>query len=78
MLMSDPQIVHVEEIVRDARVYTVSVVRVSGGLCAQWSCACGELEALPQRFLTIADAVKQATRELHAHHQAQHPADARS
>src|SRR5687768_7904867 len=46
-LMSSAQIVHVEEVLLGKRTYTITVVRIAGGLAARWYCDCGAAVALP-------------------------------
>ena len=74
--MPASQIVHVEEVVLDARVYTVSVSRVAGGLAGRWHCPCGAAHALSTTHLKIDDAVQEAKRSLEQHHQRFHAAQA--
>jgi hypothetical protein len=75
-LMSPAQIVHVEEVSLGKRTYTVTVVRIAGGLAARWYCDCGEVVALTTPHLTIEDAIQHAKQDLSQHHNTQHSANA--
>jgi hypothetical protein len=70
--MSAPQIVHVETVVLDGRTYTVSVVRVAGGLAGQWHCPCGAASVLQTTHVTVEHAVRSARSDLEQHHIARH------
>jgi hypothetical protein len=70
--MSAPQIVHVEELAHGARTYTLTAVRVEGGLAGQWHCPCGDAGTLSATSLTIRDALDQAKRDVAVHHNARH------
>ncbi len=66
--MPDPQLVHLEEVSLDRRMYMAAVLRVSGGLSGQWKCPCGEAQTLPHIHLALDDALQDAKRDLRRHH----------
>jgi hypothetical protein len=74
--MPAAQIVHVEEVLLNSHSYTVCVVRIAGGLAAQWHCTCGEAHALSSTHASVNDAVQAAKRSLAEHHRRDHADEA--
>jgi hypothetical protein len=70
--MSPAQIVHVEEVPLGKRTYTITVLRITGGLAARWNCDCGVAVDLTTAHLTIEDAIRHAKQDLSQHHNSQH------